>query len=390
MVNVHSDKTDLIANQYDNAVQYNDWVVSQMFTVLKTKVPCSFGVYFSDHGEDVFENLEIACHTETRGTKPMYDIPFIFWGSEEFMKNRQPLTPLDRPYMLDDFYHSLADLVNIEHDFIDETRSLFSPHFENRKRVIYGDNIYDELFNSSIQEENENRFEAIQEFKLDHIKEFSVGQQTEHWLQRVNSVGKLLEFEGQFSGFEIDLAYENGILDVGDPNVPSIGLNLIELIGSLKNPESKRYWLDLKNLTLENVEDIIGELMALTLELKLEPTQFIVESQNIELLAMINNKGFLTSFFIPQGMHTVPEENQSNMVRTLQARLKLNPACFLSSNYKDYPILHENFPDRTLLFWHSGGLGNYTSEQSEDILKNIESDPKVFVLLKGKKSAHDR
>jgi heptose-I-phosphate ethanolaminephosphotransferase len=54
---------------------------------------------------------------------------------------------VDRPYMLDDLFHSLANLLEISAQEVDLERSIFSSKFKNRKRIILKNSEYDTYFN---------------------------------------------------------------------------------------------------------------------------------------------------------------------------------------------------------------------------------------------------
>ena len=102
--------------------------------------------YISDHGEDVFQVNNQASHTETQGTYPMYDVPFVLWTSEEFNNNNTRNYDFSRKYMLDDLIHSIADLSGIKFKGFEPQRSIFSDLFTNRKRVIFNNMEYDSIF----------------------------------------------------------------------------------------------------------------------------------------------------------------------------------------------------------------------------------------------------
>ena len=41
-------------------------------------------LFLSDHGEELYTDLNIAGHNEDTPTKSMYEIPFILWQSEKY------------------------------------------------------------------------------------------------------------------------------------------------------------------------------------------------------------------------------------------------------------------------------------------------------------------
>ena len=132
--------SEKIVNEYDNAVLYNDFIVRRIIEAARREEKISYVLYFSDHGDDVYDTMDIMGHNEYHGTKPMYEVPFIVWLSKEYKENRPKLRNLNsyshRKYNLEDFIHSFSDLSLIEFNLYDASRSIFSVDFQNRKRWI--------------------------------------------------------------------------------------------------------------------------------------------------------------------------------------------------------------------------------------------------------------
>ena len=77
-----------IINDYDNAILYNDFVVSSIIDILKNSNVSSTLLYFSDHGDDVFESSDSYFgHSPQFLSSPMRQIPFILWSSKGFSKS---------------------------------------------------------------------------------------------------------------------------------------------------------------------------------------------------------------------------------------------------------------------------------------------------------------
>lgn len=72
-------------NNYDNAVLYNDYVVSTLIKAFKETDPYGFLVYLSDHGEEVYGDKEHAVigRNEAAPTEGMYTVPFMVWNSKK-------------------------------------------------------------------------------------------------------------------------------------------------------------------------------------------------------------------------------------------------------------------------------------------------------------------
>jgi len=82
----------------------------------------------------------------------MYDIPLFLWRSLEYKKSNPLFFDANRPYMTDDLFHSLAELLKINANQVDSTRSIFSKHFQRRKRVILQTQDYDVKFKNQNSE----------------------------------------------------------------------------------------------------------------------------------------------------------------------------------------------------------------------------------------------
>jgi hypothetical protein len=73
------------------------------------------------------------------------------------------------------------------------------------------------------------------------------------WVHRVNSLERLAEIEPLFKGMELNVVFE-------------------EYLTNIKNPNSHYYWIDLKKLTPQNVNEITQRLNHLTQNLTLRET----------------------------------------------------------------------------------------------------------------------
>jgi len=133
-----SGKVNETINSYDNAVLYNDYVVSEIIKEIKTNTTPdekAMALYFSDHGEDVYETVNLSGHGEAIGSKPMFEIPFVYWSNN--LEDIQRYTNYkDRKYMTDDLIYSIADLANLSFDNADYSRSIFNENFIENSRII--------------------------------------------------------------------------------------------------------------------------------------------------------------------------------------------------------------------------------------------------------------
>ena len=149
---VKNDSDFDIINEYDNAVLYNDFVVNSIINKINKINKNSFVLYFSDHGEEVFNSINFIGHNDDLGTLPMYEIPFVLWQSEKFKQYKKIENDLNRSYMIDDLFHSIADLCNVKSEFVDVERSIFNSSFKDRKRILLRNRDYDVLKKMKLEE----------------------------------------------------------------------------------------------------------------------------------------------------------------------------------------------------------------------------------------------
>jgi heptose-I-phosphate ethanolaminephosphotransferase len=130
-------KNVMIVNEYDNSIRYTDYIVDEVIKRLEEKGGRSFVLYFSDHGEHVFDASVNQGRNHNNIDKYMLDVPLFAWFSEEYRRARD-IRPfkgwLDRPYSLDDVIHSVIDIAGLKTRLLDPTRSLFSESYVMRAR----------------------------------------------------------------------------------------------------------------------------------------------------------------------------------------------------------------------------------------------------------------
>lgn len=134
------DERALAINEYDNAVRYNDFVVGTLIEQLRSAEVNGLLLYFSDHGEDVFDTPP---HTfdgrnEAKPTPAMYTVPFLLWQSASWRQNHtQNFAGLTgRPYQTAHLVHTWADLAGLSFDEFDPTKSIVNTEFKERPLLV--------------------------------------------------------------------------------------------------------------------------------------------------------------------------------------------------------------------------------------------------------------
>lgn len=129
-----------LVNAYDDSVRYTDWLVARLVDALKTAGGADALVYFSDHGEDIFDSCDdkVLGHSQL-ANEPMTAIPFMVWLSPRLKAVRPDLVARARAlppgrtegtfaadgYTLEKAVHTLIDLASLE-----------SPDFEREKSIF--------------------------------------------------------------------------------------------------------------------------------------------------------------------------------------------------------------------------------------------------------------
>lgn len=142
-------KVQLIAD-YDNATIYNDFVVNSIIDHFKDDK--AVVLYFSDHGEEVYDERDYMGHG---GTTPFlnyqFDIPFMIWMSDSYKESNaihaQTLVAhKDCSYTIDDVSHTILDMAGISCSQFVPERSLANEAFEPRaERVILRSLVYENM-----------------------------------------------------------------------------------------------------------------------------------------------------------------------------------------------------------------------------------------------------
>ena len=134
-------------DHYDNAVLYNDYIVREIINITRARDQKSFVLYFSDHGEEVFDEIDYAGHSVDQNiTKNMFEVPFVLWQSKAFQKEHNIEQDTDVKFSLEYLAHAIADLCGVQSNTVDYSRSLFNKSFESSPRIILDSINYDLKF----------------------------------------------------------------------------------------------------------------------------------------------------------------------------------------------------------------------------------------------------
>lgn len=136
------DERQLIA-EYDNATLYNDFVMGKIVNEYIDQNAVI--VYVSDHGESVFDN-GIRSYGRAPGSRDIHrvknelHVPMWIWVSDKFINSDKKryekiLNSSSRPFCTADIPYLLYDLIGLDFNFNDKTKSLISDTFVPHETV---------------------------------------------------------------------------------------------------------------------------------------------------------------------------------------------------------------------------------------------------------------
>lgn len=139
-------KAKEMIDQYDNSVLYNDYIINSIITSLENERKAkSAMIYFSDHGEELYDYRDFAGHAYEKVTPPMCEIPFFIWLSDIYQQQRTDLVfDVNRPYSTSDFIYSISDIAGLRYEGYDDSRSIFSSKFVPKERYV-GEKKYSDI-----------------------------------------------------------------------------------------------------------------------------------------------------------------------------------------------------------------------------------------------------
>lgn len=126
-------------NAYDNGTLYNDYIIRTCIEMVRKQGGMSAMLYFSDHGEEVFDYIKGSGRSFGEGITPtMCEPPLILWANEEYKKNNNLHLDESVPTCTDDIIHGIMDLCGVKYHLYDSTKSIFHSSYLPKERIVQG------------------------------------------------------------------------------------------------------------------------------------------------------------------------------------------------------------------------------------------------------------
>lgn len=128
-----------IVAQYDNSILYTDSILSEIIKDLSLRAEPSLMVYFSDHGENVYDDRDF------RGRDPKYvRVPFIIYANRSYRENNPEIMASlqsagRQAFSTADVIHMLVTLSGSSYRMYDTRCDILSPQFRRRVRYVDGE-----------------------------------------------------------------------------------------------------------------------------------------------------------------------------------------------------------------------------------------------------------
>lgn len=121
--------------EYENSILYSDYIVSNIIDTLKQfNQQKTMMIYFSDHGEELYEKRDFSGHSNG-----YVDIPFIIWANEGARqqlgeKYTEITQSTDDPISVENLPDFLLGISNVQYQMYDSTLDFTSPSYRLEKR----------------------------------------------------------------------------------------------------------------------------------------------------------------------------------------------------------------------------------------------------------------
>ena len=150
-----------ILSEYDNAVLYNDSIVTAIIDKFRSQD--AVVVYVPDHGEEVYDDAHFYGRMHSTEVTPRlahaeFEIPMWIWASRKYKKDHPGLwneirRSSKRPYMTDALPHLLLYLAGISCPHYREDLNVLGEGYnEKRPRILKGQADYDKLMQKEAED----------------------------------------------------------------------------------------------------------------------------------------------------------------------------------------------------------------------------------------------
>ncbi|MDE6330752.1 MAG: phosphoethanolamine transferase [Muribaculaceae bacterium] len=131
-----TDSQALTIAQYDNSIRYTDFILARIIDMAARRGRPTVVVYFSDHGENVFDDGDF--HGRDRAH---VEVPFIVYANPAYRRDRSAtlsriVSAARRPLSTANVIHTILSLTGTSYRLYADSLDVISPAFNPRGRMI--------------------------------------------------------------------------------------------------------------------------------------------------------------------------------------------------------------------------------------------------------------
>ena len=199
------------------------------------------------------------------------------------------------------------------------------------------------------------------------------------WIHRVNSIERVKIMAEKYKGIEMDVVWDMDSAQFyveHDPN-PEVYLPLYQMFDNIKNIQEHYFWLDFKNLNIDNKDMALDYLLRLFEKYVINLKNVILESSEPYSLSEFTTAGVATSFYLPTlNPYIMSDTDIIHFAKQIDSTLLKSNVNYVSTNHLSYHFVKKYFPESRILLWHLS-QNRFTSY----VRKKLVNDDHVKVIL---------
>ncbi len=135
-----------IIDEYDNSILYGDFVFESILNEVKAANKSSYILFFSDHGDEVYDSRDVKGHLMTNVYPCQCQVPFVLGRSEKY-KTEMPGIVIDtsRPYSIENVIYSISTLSGLQYGYYNPEESVFSEEYKAPEKRLVGKEDYEDI-----------------------------------------------------------------------------------------------------------------------------------------------------------------------------------------------------------------------------------------------------
>lgn len=201
---------------------------------------------------------------------------------------------------------------------------------------------------------------------------------SKYWAHRVINVAMGRAKAPLFDGLEVDLFYsewQDKLLVCHDVEDSIAGITFDMFLDSLTQPVTNCFWLDMKNLTSDNVHRVAHLILTAARRHDIK-NKIMVEFWDTTPLSIIKDSGLHIILWVDNPYYSGRSEEEW-LKYTKKQLESLHPDA-LSGDYHIFPLLPDSFPDHNIHIWDTPRDYNDTNVAHSRL---IAAHPSVKVVL---------